>query len=165
MRHQWSEPIIISLIQHQLNYMTYTETGFSAFELEFGTLDSVDYKILPEDNIQEKSPVILKKLNENLKIIRDISDDWQLALVKRRDNCKDTLNKYQPGDFVLFLYDEQNNRDNKLDVLYLGPYIVISHIRNEVNVRNLITDAVSTYHSSRVKPFIGTYEEAKEAAL
>jgi hypothetical protein len=47
MRHQWSEPIIISLIQHQLNYMTHTETGFSAFELKFGTLDSVDYMILP----------------------------------------------------------------------------------------------------------------------
>jgi hypothetical protein len=54
---------------------------------------------------------------------------------------------------------------NNLDTEFLGPYIVISHVHNEVSVRNLITGAVSTFHCTRVKPFIGTPEEAKEAAL
>ena len=71
----------------------------------------------------------------------------------------------RPGDFVLFEYSVDNSRLARLDAYFLGPYIVTSHIHNEVNVRNLITDAVSTFHCNRVKPFIGSFEKAKEAAL
>jgi hypothetical protein len=57
------------------------------------------------------------------------------------------------------------NFNKREDTQFLGPYIVLSHVHNEVSVRNLITDAVSTFHCTRVKLFVGTPEEAKEAAL
>jgi hypothetical protein len=104
-------------------------------------------------------------LNDDLKCIRAISYEWQQALVSKRDNSTETLNKYQPGDFVLFLYSVKNQREHKLDTEYLGPYKVLSHVHNEVSVRNLITDAVSTFHCTRVKLFVGTQAEAQEAAL
>ncbi len=44
-------------------------------------------------------------------------------------------------------------------------YLVLTHVRNKVSVRDLITDAVSTFHCTRVKLFVGTSAEAKEAAL
>ena len=163
--HKWSDDIVISLIQHHCNSMFHRETGFSAFELKFGSLDK-SYMMLPDsDVIDSNAPDVLRRLNENLKDIRDISHKWQQDLVQKRDNSKDTLNKYQAGDYVLFLYSVDNERVNKLDARFLGPYKVISHVHNEVIVRNLITDAISTFHCTRVKPFIGSPEEAKEAAL
>ncbi len=165
MKYQWSDDIIISLIQHQCNSMKHSETGFSAFELKFGTLDAKDYMLLPDNNLHVDAPAALQLLNDNLKIIRDISYNWQQDLVRKRDNSNDTLNKYQAGDFVLFLYSVEKERIHKLDTLFLGPYIVLTHVHNQVTVRDLVTDIVSTFHCTRVKPFIGTPEEAKEAAL
>jgi hypothetical protein len=44
-------------------------------------------------------------------------------------------------------------------------YLLLTHVRNKVSVRDLIADAVSTFHCTRVKLFVGTSAEAKEAAL
>jgi hypothetical protein len=165
LKHKWSDPLIVSLIQHQCNSMVHSETGFSAFELKFGSKCSKGFMILPNDDLHDKAPIALKLLNDDLTTIRAVSYEHQQSLVKKRDNSLETLNKYQPGDYVLFYYSVDNKRDNKLDTQFSGPYIVISHVHNEVSVRDLITDAVSTFHCTRVKPFAGTSAEAKEAAL
>ena len=162
---KWSDDTVIGLIQHQINAMVHSETGFCAFELKFGTLDKY-FMILPDDTVMpDSTPAVLREFNADLKNIRDISHEWQLKLVAKRDNSTLTLNKYQPGDFVLFEYSVDNNRINKLDAKFLGPFIVLSHVCNEVTVRNLVTDVVSTFHCTRVKPFFGSPAEAKEAAL
>ena len=74
-------------------------------------------------------------------------------------------NKYLSGDFVLFLYSTDGKQLNKFDAKFLGPFVVISQYKNDVTVRNLITDAVSVFHCNRLKPFFGSKVEAKEAAL
>jgi hypothetical protein len=145
--------------------MIHSETGFSAFELKFGSVDK-KFMILPDDDLlSNNAPEMLQLLNDDIKCIRDISYKWQQDLIRKRDNSAHTLNKYQPGDFVLFEYSVDNTRLHKLDAKFLGPYVVTSHIHNEVSVRNLISDAVSIFHCTRVKPFIGSPTEAKEAAL
>jgi hypothetical protein len=59
--HKWSDDNIVSLIQHQCNAMPHSETGFSAFELKFGTLDK-PYMILPDDALLHvDAPDILHK--------------------------------------------------------------------------------------------------------
>jgi hypothetical protein len=135
LKHKWSDSLIISLIQHQCNCMVHSETGFSAFELKFGSKCSKGFMILPDDNLHDKAPVALKLLNDDLENIRAISYDYQQTLVKKRDNSLETLNKYQPGDYVLFYYSVSNKRDNKLDTQFSGPHIVILHVHNEVSVR------------------------------
>jgi hypothetical protein len=65
----------------------------------------------------------------------------------------------------LFLYSVLGHQENKQDTLYLGPYRVISHIRNDVTVRNLISDAISVFHVERLKLFFGSDVEAYDAAL
>jgi hypothetical protein len=77
----------------------------------------------------------LKLLNDDLKNIRAISYEYQQALVSKRDNSEHTLNKYQPGDYVVFLFSVDNERKNKLDTKFLGPYLVLSHVRNENYLR------------------------------
>ena len=123
---------------------------------------------LPNNEIISKdSPLVLKQLNDNLKTIRELSHTHQQQLVQKRDNSTSvpsTKNKYKPGEFVLFEFSVLGKQLQKLDAKYLGPYKVISHIHNDVTVRNLISDAVSVYHSNRLKPFYGSQLEAYEAA-
>jgi hypothetical protein len=114
------------------------------------------------------APDILQLFNTHLKTIRDISRSYQLSLVEKRDNSNShpsTLNKYQPGEFILFSYSEEHPQEYKLDSKHLGPFRVVSHIKNDVTVRNLITDAIKVFHSNRLKYFFGSSEQAKEAAL
>ena len=97
-----------------------------------------------------------------------MSRKYQQSLVEKRDNSRaipSTLNKYRPGDFVLFLYSVDGHQLNKLDAKFLGPYSVISHLKNDVTVRNLISDAISVYHVNRLKSFYGSKEQAYDAAL
>ena len=166
--HQWSDPTILGLIQCALNSTVHSETGYPANELKFGSSD-YPYMLLPDNDIlSNTTSVLLTQLNDNLRTIRDISKSHQQALVAKRDNSlsvPSTLNKYQKGDFVLFLYSVEGHQLNKLDAKFLGPYEVISHVKNDVQVRNLVTDAISVYHVNRLKPFIGSHEQAKEAAL
>jgi hypothetical protein len=49
------------------------------------------------------------------------------------------LKQCQPGEFVLFLYSVKGNQKHKLDSKHLGPFKVVSHLRNDVTVRNLVT--------------------------
>ena len=62
---------------------------------------------LPTNNIlPDKSPLILQELNNNIKTIREISRTYQQQLVADRDNTASSLNRYQPGDLVLFVFSD-----------------------------------------------------------
>ena len=63
------------------------------------------------------------------------------------------------------MYSTDGHQLNKLDAKFLGPFAVIQQYKNDVTVRNLITDDISVFHCNRLKPFFGSKEEAKEAAL
>jgi hypothetical protein len=54
---------------------------------------------------------------------------------------------------------------SKLSPNFLGPFKVITHIQNDVTCKNLITDALSVFHTSRLKLFTGTFDVAYEHAL
>lgn len=164
-KNQWSDPIILGLVAHTINSAVHSETGYSPMELKFGSQD-FQYMSLPDNSaISASAPKVLQELNSHLQVIREISRKYQFSLADKRSNALESLNKYQEGDFVLFLYSTEGHQLNKLDAKFLGPYKVITHIKNDVTVRNLITDAISVYHTNRVKPFYGTKEQAHEAAL
>ena len=168
LRDTWSDPTVLGLIEHACNSQKHAETGMIPMELKFGSSDFSRMSLPDNDIISADAPAILIKLNENLKIIHELSRTFQLSLVEKRDNSNtfpSTLNKYQPGDFVLFRYSLAGLQENKLDAKHLGPFRVISHVKNDVTVRNLITDVIKVFHSDRLKYFIGSSEAAKDAAL
>jgi hypothetical protein len=137
-------------------------------ELKFGSADFSRMHLPDNDIISNDAPEILILFNTHLKKTREISRSFQLSLVKERDNSNSnpsTSNKYQPGDFVLFLYSVKGDQDNKLDSKHLGPFKVVSHIRNDVTVRNIITDAIKVFHANRLKYFFGSADQAKDAAI
>ncbi len=167
--HQWSDPTIISLIAYAINSAYHSETNYSAMELKFGSADlpwMTTVFDLPSNNIlPNSSPLILQELNSNIKTIRELSRKYQQQLVADRDNTELALNQYQPGDLVLFVFSVTGKALTKSSAPFLGPYEVISHKQNDVTCRNLITDAISVFHSNRVKIFIGTRDQAYDAAL
>ncbi len=164
-KDQWSDPTIIGLVAHAINSALHSETGHAPMELKFGTQD-LPYMSLPDnDIISNSAPTVLRELNANLKTIRSISLEYQMSLVHKRSNTNQALNKYQPGDYVLFQYSQDGHMRAKLNAKFLGPYQVLTHIKNDVTVRNLITASVSVFHASRLKPCYSTPEDAYDAAL
>jgi hypothetical protein len=165
LRDTWSDPIVLGLIAHACNSQRHAETGMVPMELKFGTSDFARMSLPDNDIISSDAPNILLLFNKHLKTIRELSRSFQLSLVEERDNSKSTLNKYISGDFVLFLYSVKGDQEYKLDSKHLGPFKVVTHVKNDVTVRNLITDAIKVFHSNRLKYFFGSTEQAKEAAL
>ena len=74
------------------------------------------------------------------------------------------VNLYQEGDFVLACKREKMN-SMKLMPRRLGPYKVLRQYKNDVLVRHMATMEELEYHVDELLLFIGSEEEAKEAAL
>jgi hypothetical protein len=168
LRDTWSDPTMLGLIAHACNSQRYAETGRIPMELKFGSSDFSRMSLPDNDIISANAPEILIIFNSHLKTICDISRSFQLSLVEERDNSNSKpsiLNKYQSGEFVLFLYSVKGDQENKLDSKHLGPFKVVSHLKNDVTVRNLITDAVKVFHANCLKYFCGSSEQTKNAAL
>jgi hypothetical protein len=55
--------------------------------------------------------------------------------------------------------------NNKLEGKLLGPFEVLSQYKNDVEVKHLVTGGISVFHVTRLKPYIGSKEEAYRVAL
>ena len=71
-------------------------------------------------------------------------------------------NIFQVGDLIL--YDLKGpNKDflpSKLTTPYKGPYVVLSHYKNDVTCKHANVGTVQVFHEDRVKPFYGSLNEA-----
>lgn len=160
----FDDPTIIPTVQYILNSHISKETNYSPFELMFGSMDK-NYNKLFEDKTAEPSHVLLKRLNNNLEHLRETSHQYQQELVLKRESGQDPdkHNTYQAGDLVLF--DSGSKTYPKMAARYKGPYEVINQYRNDVNTRNLLTDAVKMFSVEDLEPFNGSRAAAEDAAL
>jgi hypothetical protein len=161
----FEDPTFIPSVQYILNTHVSDETGQTPFELTFGTQDVI-YKDLLSDVTTDPTHMILKRLNDNLKSLRDVSREFQSNLVKERESKGITpmrQNTYQPGDFVMF--DAGSKPHPKMSCRMKGPFEVVRQYKNDVLVRNLVTGSMKEYSVSDLEPFFGTSDSANEAAL
>ena len=160
----FDDPTVIPSVQYILNEHVSAETGYSPFELTFGSADA-NYSELLKDVKGDPSHVLLRRLNDNLKLLRKASKAFQDDLVAKRTEHVDTaaVNSYQPGDFVLF--DAGPKPHPKLAARFKGPMQVVTQYKNDVQCRNLITDAIQTYSVEDLELFRGTRESAVGAAM
>jgi hypothetical protein len=167
MEKKWSHPTVLSLILFSVNDSIDSETGVRPFDAKFGSEDGT-YMRLPEG---KDSKVLanawLRNLNTDLAIIREISKKHQDLLVKERtaDNPISTeQNRFQPGDFVLYQYPTDRPKPSKLSSPFLGPYVVLKHVQNDVECKHAVMGTIRTFHVSEIKLFIGTEADAKKLA-
>ena len=169
-RHQWSKPWNIGLVEYALNSRVSSETAHSALELTFGTED-LKYFNLPETLTPESiSNEFLKKLNEVLAAVRELTQKHQEQLVAERqkeNQNPEKQNQFQPGDFVLYdtLYDPCKFRTPKLNSRHRGPYEVIRQVKNDVEARHLNLGSISTMPVDRLSIFTGSREEGIRLAM
>ena len=163
--HLWSSPVVLPLIEHFLNSAIHSETGLSPLEAKFGSTDYNYFKLPRNAPPTVTSTAFLKLLNLHLQTVRTISHTYQQQLVIKRSNNDQPHNTYQPGDFVLFLRSTSHELPSKLSSNFLGPFEVISHTHNDVTCRNLISAAITVFHSTRLKLFVGDATVAYDHAL
>ena len=101
----FADPTFLASVQYFLNSEVHSETGYSPFELTFGSSDKNYWSELPNHGHSTSShSEFLSHLNKNLNFIRDASADYQKQLILERTSkiLFSTQNIYQKGDFVLF---------------------------------------------------------------
>ena len=160
----FDDPTIIPSVQYILNSFVSSETGYTPFELMFGST-SVIYSKLLDKCKSNPANIMLQKLNENLQTLHQISKEYQDKLVidRHKDQSEQEQNSYQPNDLVLF--DAGPKPSPKLAARYKGPFEVVHQYKNDVDCRDLITGAVKRYSVEDLEPFIGTKEDGYDAAL
>jgi hypothetical protein len=158
---QWSRPHVLKVACVYINNQVSSETGVSPFEAKFGTFDAAYFRLPSELPLNQLAPELLRRLNEQLKAIREHMMAQQEVVVKKRAKGKNPLlqNLYQAGDFVLKRIEQ---RVPKLSGLYLGPFEVLSQHHNTVQCRHLCSHVVLPLDVELLKIFHGSKEEAEE---
>jgi hypothetical protein len=165
---RWSDDTVFPIIKFLINSHVSSETGMEPFRLRFGDKDRI-FMNLPETNsLPENACEFVRQLNENLSVLREASHKFQMELLQEKlknEPPEEQHNQYQTGDYVLY-HRGTTMHNNKLLPIFKGPYKVITHYRNDVTCRNLVTDAIEpAFQASRLKMWHGTEEEAFKAAM
>ena len=101
----FTNPTVIPSAQYIMNSHASSEVSDSeltCLELTFGSQDAI-YMDLLKQTEAPPTHALLIHLNENLRTIRQISDQYQASLIsKRTASNPETPNVYQAGDLVKF---------------------------------------------------------------
>jgi hypothetical protein len=172
-KRKWGSPSVYKAVEFFINTFDHTEAGIIPIHARLGS-DVLPYaNILAhipqslDDNIHDNMHDYIKQLDENLRYIGEKSAQFQRELVARRLKDVDISkqNIYKEGDFVL-RRDPAPLHKNKLAFRWAGPYMVMHDQKgNDVTCRNLVTDVVYVFYVGELKIFVGTKEQAMEAAM
>jgi Chromo (CHRromatin Organisation MOdifier) domain len=165
---RWASDTVLPLINHTLATSPNSELGgLSPAELKFGTLNYNKFQLPPPLQPGSDYASLVQQLNNNLAIVRSITDNYHLHLRSQRTSTSQQQNKFQPGDLILWNPREQPTslRSTKLAPKLLGPYSVTTQHKNTVKCEHVITSQKMIFHADRITPFIGSLNDAKHAAL
>ena len=160
---EWDHPVVLAAVSIVMNEYKSTETGYSAHELTFGPDSNDRFRFLVPGSSEYNANKFIQLYGQSLSAIRGKAHAFQSRILSKRLSLtpRHIQNVYQNTDFVL---KKENQPPEKLGAPYSGPYAVIQHVKNDVTVRNLITDAIEIFPVDKLKIFFGTREEAYTAA-
>ena len=140
-----------------------SESGIVPLHTHFGNADEIYHQLPSDTQIPLIQNLFVRTLADNLKAVRSASALFQHELAQSRSADTPTLcqNSFKPGDYVL---KRQIPRPSKLYFEYLGPFLVLSQVKNDVQVRNLVYDSIHTFFVEDLKLFHGSAEQAMDAA-
>ncbi len=106
-------------------------------------------------------------LDASLRKIRDISQEHQLRIKKKRLQRATRNNQYAINDLVLKTVRTPtiHCKREKLGSNFTGPWKVINVRKNDYVCEHITHGIREEFHVNMLKPYFGTVETAKEAAL
>jgi hypothetical protein len=106
----------------------------------------------------------IEQLKKNFKRVRDSSLNYQNNVKSARSSkTPQPVGLYQPNDLVLLMLPK-TAREAKLSPRNKGPYQVVSQDSNNITIKSLIDQSMTTVDISLLCVFIGNYEQALNAA-
>jgi hypothetical protein len=168
LKKKWSSNTVLPLINFYLcSYPTSETGGYTPFQLKYGTQDAAFFKLPSSLDRNAESIDFLRRLDKDLSIVRELSQELQDNIVRKRQKDNESIPIYLPGDFILW-----NSRENpcdhlpeKLTTAWKGPYEVVKQTKNDIECTHVVLGEDAVVHVSRVKPFFGTREEAEQVAM
>ena len=167
MIHKWSDDTILPLINFAMASFPTKETGgLTPFQLKYGTQDAKYFRLPEPLEPGAKCHTLLKKMDEDIKMVRDASKKLQQEIAAERARDSESVPQYEVGDLVLWNPRETpcSHLESKLAPTWMGPYEVIGQVKNDVECVHFNLRTCSKFHVSRLKPFFGSREEALEVA-
>jgi hypothetical protein len=166
-RDRWSSPTVLPLVQFIINSHESSETGVVPFHAHFGSADATYFRMPEEGDGPRSAHAYIQLLDDNLRLLSDISRRFQADLVAKRTAKTPAAaqNIFQPGDLVLWQHNPAEHLPSKLTPKFAGPYAVIEQVKNDVKCKHVIMGNIKEFHVSRLKIFHGTLDQAKEMAM
>ena len=168
-KHRWSHPTVLPIIEFILNDTDSSETGVKPFHATFGTTDKTYFLLPPESEVEDRQslPAYVRMLDESLRNLQAASKKYQDNLVAERlkTNAESKQNIFQPGDFVLFQLSKDKPLPSKLTPRFSGPYEVVHQVKNNVTCKHLVMYSTHVFHVERLKLFFGSRDEATKLAM
>ena len=161
---RWSEPQVLGVITYHINNQPSSESGFSAFDCTFGSMQSDFFRSMDlESADMAPDSKFVQELTLDIAAVQEKSREFQQLLVATRaTDLSKPRNRWVEGDFVFI---DNLAPLNKLQAPRLGPYEVVSHYRNDVTLRDLISKATKDFHVDRLSLFSGSASEAFDLAM
>jgi hypothetical protein len=165
---RWSDDTVLPLVNFALCSHETPETGgYTPFQLKYGTQDAEYFRLPANLSPGARAGEMLRRLDRDLEIIREISIEKQAEIVQERKKNDKPHTTYAVGDYVLWNPREEQSDFNpagKLGPNWFGPYEVIQQVKNDVTMKHMCIHTVEVQHVSRLKPFFGSREDALNMA-
>ena len=161
---KWSTPEVLGTVEWFINGTYNSEVDGIPIHIDNGNIDE-SYLRLPHTDMtaSAKAHAYTAALGEIITICRENTIAFTQELHRERTLTSPpaSLNKYQAGDHVLAT---NMQKLHKLHPRWLGPFIVLSHIGNDVHIRHLVTDVISKRHVEDVHLWSGSPADALRMA-
>jgi hypothetical protein len=167
MKDEWSEPLIIKLVQFHFNSSLSSESGLIPFHAMLGSAVETYYKLDPNLPPSEYQTEYVRLLDVTLKVLRDISSIHQSAIVVKRTAHNDSCNQFSVRDLLLKTVRTSTHpwKSEKLGVNFTGPWEVLSVHKNDYTCKHITQNTIETFHVTMLKPYWGRLKPAKRVAL
>lgn len=160
----WSLPEHLLLVQLVLNEHVHHDTGVVPMHATFGNLDA-EWLHIPDMPQHVCSMPFLQALGDHLRTLRERSAAYLQRTHARRDGEAPPANRFQAGDFVLYLLPKEA-KSSKLTPRNAGPYRVLRHKEgsNHVEVTDLVAHTHHVFDLKDLQVCVATPDQALAAA-